>query len=374
MAVWTHAVTIADSVDRTVYTSGSFTPADGDLLVVSVRSVGTVVTPIVTGSAGLTFSVALASSTVTFLFVADQLATAIPQTVSLDFTGDPATGLVASIERLGPMALSGAAALVQANDNTGGAASTPQVIFGGIPVLTNAVLGMLGSGANPPNVTEPAGFTEQVDTGITTPAQGLEVATMDAGHTTAAVTWGAPSAASWRAIVAEFNAPLSGTVYSGDGWGHEHLTRLRKHQRERSETLAKARAARDREREQLKEDLREAVAAVRKVPDAAPEVSAPKLARQAAKVIARPTQNLAPILSTLQDTQTALLAYAKAQSDAADAALARDAAKQALEAEQRAILISEYERVIAEIQAEQAAAAAEDDDEEAVAMVLAQVI
>lgn len=86
-------------------------------------------------------------------------------------------------------------------------ANTPCVsAFASACLTENPTLGLVTSALNPANMTEPTGWTEQADTGYTTPTRGAEYVSRDSGHTGTTITWGNTGSASHGALIVELDA------------------------------------------------------------------------------------------------------------------------------------------------------------------------
>ena len=189
--------------NASAYTSDSFTPTQGDLLVVVSGITATAVSPTcTTGSNGITFTRVVdqawsASAHRHNIFVANQLVPASPtaMTVSIDVTGDNGTGGNISVLRVQGMQRTGTAAVRQATafTNVVGTGGAYDMSFPAATLSSNIVIATLANNTNPATITPPTGFTEICDIGYDTPSAGLEVCyDLTGGYTTR--TWGSISA------------------------------------------------------------------------------------------------------------------------------------------------------------------------------------
>lgn len=221
-SVITHEVDFTESLDGSLFTTGSFTPNAGDLLVVFIRGSSAGGTPVLTTSAGLTFTLAQAASTITFSFVANALAQAVPQTLTMDFGVGVVLSIAATVLGVAGVTKVGAAAVKQVDTDNGGVGTTPTMTFPAPTVATNPIVGMVGNTTNPAGVTPPAGFAEHSDIGTTSTNIGLETISRDAGAPVTLVTWGSVSATAWRSAGVELDAtpaiPPPGPGGTGDGY------------------------------------------------------------------------------------------------------------------------------------------------------------
>lgn len=210
----TLGISTGNSANSATYTSGAFTPAVGDLLVVFASAPAEAATgAVLTGTgAGLTFtSVNSAARNGSVdqsqVWIADVLVSAAAsQTVTVNYGADAATGCNLTVVRIGGVANAGIGAVIQsAKTNNGTAGGTPAATFGASPSTANVILGHVGNGANPAAVTEPSTFVETSDNGSATPASGNEVAHKITGFTSTTVTWGSTSATAYCVLILEIN-------------------------------------------------------------------------------------------------------------------------------------------------------------------------
>lgn len=217
MATVTHRVTTADT-GGLPNTSGAFTPAVGDLLVVLVcvtNSTGASGFTFSSSIGGLTFSIArqiagILSGAI-WLLVADRLIAGgedISQTVTID-TAPAGNGSVISVFSVSGMSNVGLSAVRQSAEQTGGGVgATPAPAFSGAALTTNPVLGIVMNTTNPAGLTAPSGWTEPAggDTGYSSPTTGCEVCFRSSGETGTTITWGSTSATAFSAGIMELDA------------------------------------------------------------------------------------------------------------------------------------------------------------------------
>ncbi len=214
MAAVTHAVDLASTANIEVYTTGAFTPAAGDLLVASISISGSVVTPTVTTSDGLTFTVVHDPGTTEYFAIANEFANAVSQTLAVDVTGDPGNGIHVSVERVSGMTRRGLGASRQTAFASGLAGNTPEATFAKAALPENPTIVMVRNLSNPAGVTPPTGWTEQADIGHDTPTAGQEVASRDSGFAGTTVTWGSTSATGWGANLLELNTAVDDVLFA----------------------------------------------------------------------------------------------------------------------------------------------------------------
>ncbi len=215
--------TTADTSNVTTYTTASFTPTAGTLLVVLVSSTGSVATaPTVTASANsMTFT--LGSTTANYgvggihtlyAFVSNQLVPSSPAAMTVTFTctADASTGVVLFTAAVSGMTNTGSAAIRQmAAENAQVSPNTPTVTFGSACLTGNPVVGIT-SQVSVNNPGAPASWTERGFLTIATPTSGSEYASIDSGFTSATVTWGGASSGNHGSLALELDASSGATV------------------------------------------------------------------------------------------------------------------------------------------------------------------
>lgn len=211
MASWNHLLSDPDSTASPV-TTPSFTPTAGSLLIVFVygsltsTSLGTLASSV----GGLTFVKAGPSAAsggndgALHCFVAEGVSTATPQTVTFDSVGDQTTGQVIFVGEVIDAEDVGTDAIRQTakQDNIAGP-SAPEPSFSLAASADNLTLAcMAEETSNPAAMTEPDGWTEQADSGFSTPTRGAEYASRDSGFSGTTITWGS-SASIYCSMIVE---------------------------------------------------------------------------------------------------------------------------------------------------------------------------
>jgi hypothetical protein len=215
----------ASTANTASYTTGTFTPAAGDLLVVFAVASATVAAGSCTGSAGLTFAQAdrhfhkAGGGDTLYCYVSNQFATAVSQTVTVSVAGDNATGCIIFVVRVAGMQRTGRAAVRQIRGQDNQIAGTPAPIFGMAPLTGNPCLGFCASGRNPATITSPSGWTEPSggDVGYASPATGGEVCWVNSGFTGTTVTWGSAATTAYGDIIVELTTDGPAGVAAGTG-------------------------------------------------------------------------------------------------------------------------------------------------------------
>ena len=215
MASVAHLYSLADTANSLSYVSGSFTPTEGDLLVVGVVAANeTDATATLTESAGGgTYTLLLSqqwSGTASrlFVFIADQLVGASPpaRTFTATFPLDVSGGCVFLVERVTGMTLAGTAAVVQSVGKKDGNASLPTITFAAACDTANPVLCFFTVFQNPPTVTVLSPFVELVEASHASPATGTQAVAVDSGFTGDTITWDGLSSGGWGMIAVELDA------------------------------------------------------------------------------------------------------------------------------------------------------------------------
>ena len=222
MATCTHEIGTADT-GNTPNTTGTFTPAAGDLLIVfCVGSVTVEGADVVSNSAGLTFTLVEsaaynATGNTVQVYVANQLATAVSQTCTWT-PADTATGSNILVCAVAGMTRTGLSAIRQfAKQDNQGAGGTPAPAFSVAALTGNPTLGCVGNNSTAPIITEPTGWTEPAggDISYATPTTGAAYCFRNSGFTGTTVTWGSTSASVFGSLIVELDAsvPVAGSGF-----------------------------------------------------------------------------------------------------------------------------------------------------------------
>lgn len=222
MATSTHLVAVADVNDLSTYTSASFTPAAGALLVVGFMGSGVSgvsgSTAVTASANGITFTrirtATRASVDDVHLFVADQLAPASPVAMTVSMApGAAATGCIGWVHAVVGLTRSGASAVRGSAGAANAAAVAPTSSLPAAALTANLVATYTWNATNPAGMTPPTSFTEPItDVGYATPVRGGSYAVRASGHTAAAVTWGSASATASANIAVEFDTSAAPAV------------------------------------------------------------------------------------------------------------------------------------------------------------------
>lgn len=171
-------------------TSGSFTPATNDLLVIFVQATATVAAGALTGSGGLTFtrvfSQAAGAPGTGYCFISDSAAANSSQTVTFDCTGDDCTECAIHVYAVAGQSVYGTSAVVQSK--TRQTSTTPTLTMDATPNTANVLIGAVFSqDSTLPICTEPSGWTEGAETDLG--ANGMESCFVNGGFTTNPIVW-----------------------------------------------------------------------------------------------------------------------------------------------------------------------------------------
>lgn len=214
MATVSHLSIVFSTSNVSSYTSSSFNPQVGDLLVVMCACSGTVAAaPTMTDSQGNTYALVHsrtknAGADTIYTFVCNSLiAAAVATTVTFDCSADPATGCITEVVTARGMTRTGAGAVRQVGGTPNGAAAgTPAFTFPSAVLTGNPTVIGAFNGASPATLTPPTSWTEFGDTGYSTPTTGGEFAGRNSGFTGTTVTWGSTSATAWGTIGIELDS------------------------------------------------------------------------------------------------------------------------------------------------------------------------
>ena len=205
-------------------TSGAFTPAANDLLLVGVCATGTHdTTATLTSSAGTTFTTILTdtqlswgSNHTAYLFVANSLSSATSQTVTMTAPADDWSGTNIMVARVSGMTFTGSSAVRQTEERTHTATSTPYFDLDAAVLTGNPTLGFICNLSNPAGMTAPTSWTELADIGYDSVTAGGEFVYRNSGFTGTTITWGNASATNGRAFGVELDV-TAGSIPSFDG-------------------------------------------------------------------------------------------------------------------------------------------------------------
>lgn len=213
-ATTTFAVGTADT-GASPNTSGAFSPATNDLLVVFVQASGTLDATATLSSSigGFTFTQIAVKADPNptdriFAYVADALVSdTSSQTVTWTESSDPANGTVIFVYRIAGMSRVGLDAILQSASANGAPATTPAATFASSALTGNVTLVGVGNDSNPAGLTPPTNWTEPAsgDLGYDTPTSGAETAFRDSGFTGTTITWGGSSATQHQEIILELD-------------------------------------------------------------------------------------------------------------------------------------------------------------------------
>ena len=226
----------AVTTNTTSYASNAFTPATNDLLVIIVatsNSVEPTAGGACTDNQGGTyylaeFSLGSASTSSNYIFIREQLASAVSHTATFTCTGDPAGGCVVLIYGVSGMSRTGSSAVRQkGKEDNQAAGGTPAPAFPASALTENPTIGMVGNDSNPAGLTPPTGWTNPTtpdfDVGYANPTSGGHGVHRDSGFTGTTITWGSTSASAFGDIIVELDtsaAPAGADPFPFVGGGY----------------------------------------------------------------------------------------------------------------------------------------------------------
>lgn len=206
------------TTDAESYVSSSFTPAADDLLFIIVKGHGTAAIATLTSSVGgktftLAYSRSIGTGTV-YVFIADQGASNVAQTVTFDCTGDEATGCIIKPFRITEIVRTGSAALRQSVGTTRSAGSDASVTFGMAPLTGNPIILAVDMGDATAGLNAPAGFSTAEEAVTPSAPQGtLGTCYVTGGVTDTTINWGADTnGSSYQSLGFEINAAAAASL------------------------------------------------------------------------------------------------------------------------------------------------------------------
>jgi len=210
MAALVNAITTQATANGTSYTSGAFTPAASNYLLVFVHASDTTVDGTLTDSQSLGWTKlsGIVSNTNNrfVVFKSNTTAAASSMTVTWDCTGDAATGALLAVMRVS----ASDGNIRQIANNAGAADSTPSVVFSSSCLTSSAVVFATANLSNPHGNTVPSGFTARNGAAYNTPTTGVATSTSNSGFTSNTITAGGLSGTDWTVIGVEvYNAGVT---------------------------------------------------------------------------------------------------------------------------------------------------------------------
>lgn len=218
------AATNSSTAASATYTSNAFTPTANRTLIAGCLVSGTLTNPAtMSNSTGMTFTqVAITTRSTSdnlYVFVGNTKSDATSQTLTCDVTGDNGTGgLVfvyeSDVPDVGSDAVRDVSAVLQVGTQLNVAGpSTAAPALPQVALTTNPTLWCEIVGSNPPAITAPTNWTEDLDTGFDTPSTGVECAIRNSGFTGTTVT-GGTSKSAYGSLVMEFDAGSGAATFT----------------------------------------------------------------------------------------------------------------------------------------------------------------
>ena len=195
-------------------TTGSFTPAAGDLLVaiVGIATLDTAPTMSDSQSGAWTLVDTFRSQATTGglrMYVRNTSAPNTSMTVTMTSTGDAGGGL--AVLSVTDVSVFGAGAVRSSGGQADVASATPAPVLNQTPRSTNAIITAVmdntNGSANGSPRTSPV-YTEHYDQGFTTPPTGIAVHSVNSGETSATITYGGSTPSTFASIAIEINSPV----------------------------------------------------------------------------------------------------------------------------------------------------------------------
>lgn len=209
------AVTLLGSTFNT--TTGTHTvtatPAVGDVIVIVAADSGYtgVGTPTDDNSSGVYTLVNSAlkntSADILAVFVRTVVVPAAVSTIFSHAAASSTGGGLAVYAINNGITKSGTTAILQSAVQANQSAGTPAPVFAAVPTSGNAIITAVFNGTNLGGVAARSSpvYTRDADLGYNTPPNGLDVAHIDTGETSATITWGGASASVYSSIAIEID-------------------------------------------------------------------------------------------------------------------------------------------------------------------------
>ncbi len=202
---------IGDVNNGNTYTSSSFTPSAGKLLLMFVHPTGTRVS----GAGALTSSVSgqsfslveeinWATASRGYVYISDAVTTAVPQTVTFDCTADQGTSCSVVYYEISGSRYTGLNAIRQSSSAAGASGATRTVTLDTACDITHLTVIGHYMAVNA-GIVEPIGWTEDLDGPSSTEIR-QELAHRDSGFNGTDITWDSTPGAVWAAFAVEFDA------------------------------------------------------------------------------------------------------------------------------------------------------------------------
>lgn len=192
MASVSLGVPFSSSSNASSYTSGSFTPSQGDLILVLVAATATAAAGSISSTQSLgwtnvVFATKNSSLDRLYVFVANTFASNSSMTVTFNCTGDAATGAVLNALIISGMSRAGASAVRQSKPVNNQAASTPSITFDSACLASNPVV-LLQANAST-GVPSLSGWTLLDSNTYSNPTLGFGSYSVNSGFSGDTITW-----------------------------------------------------------------------------------------------------------------------------------------------------------------------------------------
>lgn len=223
MSTVANGVGTQSTANTTTYTTASFTPTAGDLLVVVVVASDTATDGTLIDSQGLVWELVDSHTTFTtnrlMIFAARQPAAASAMTVTWDCTADAATACIIQVVRF---VGSGGYIRQVATLNSGAGTTTPTCTFPVACLSSSSIIFIQANLSNPHGMTKPASpYLVLVGAVTTTPTTSSYIAYRNTGETTDTITAGGTSATDWVSVAVEvYNTGVGAQPSSNNSNGY----------------------------------------------------------------------------------------------------------------------------------------------------------
>lgn len=205
---------ISSSTDATTYSFGAIAPSANSVLVAFVSADATVAVATMSNSGSTPLTWTLETSTVwattgtEYVFWAKTGASPASMVITFDCTGDQATGAnMVLYEVTGADVVT--ANPIKQKKTSSSASGVPSITMDTAFTATNGALEAIGINRSAPALGTPTGWTQQANTGHSSPNSGIE-SSYRVGETASTITSGSGSAGNYGMIAVEVYASGTG--------------------------------------------------------------------------------------------------------------------------------------------------------------------
>ena len=191
------------------------TPAVGELIVVVASSSGLAGgTTSVSDDQGGTFTqvdtdrTGFSTTGVLTVWVRDSLVSSAVSTIYTAAQVGSSGGGLSVLAVSGMLAVGAAAVRSNGGESAGTLGTTPAPVLNQTPLLSNPIISAVSNGTAGGGTTARNGYADVAIAGYNTPPTGLDLCYLNAGETTATITWGGNSATAFASVAIELDAPF----------------------------------------------------------------------------------------------------------------------------------------------------------------------